>query len=97
MEKMQMSIKSKLPPSKGKDIVKAEVELTGVRKAAMSAGRRMQALERDAEAVHVKTLLSCTARVLSTKENGVHALITDAHGVTVEIAGGELAVAVSKD
>jgi hypothetical protein len=57
----------------------------------------MAALERDAEAIHTKTMLSCTARVLSTKERGIHALLTDGNGVTVEISGGELAVAVSKD
>jgi len=95
MEKMQMSIKSKLPPSKSRDIVKAEAELTGIRRAAITAGHRMAALKRDAEAIHTKTLLTCTARVVSTPERGVHALLTDDNGVTVEISGGSVAVAVA--
>jgi hypothetical protein len=70
--------------------------MTGVRKAAQAAGRRMAALEEQADAIHAKTLLSCTARVVSTQEGGVHALITDHHGVTMEIAGGEVAVAVAQ-
>jgi hypothetical protein len=83
-------------PASKELITKAETGLTGIHKAAMAAGRRMSALEEQAEALHAKTLLSCTARVVSTQQDGVHALITDHHGVTVEIAGGELAVAVAQ-
>jgi hypothetical protein len=72
-------------------------ELTGVRKAALTAGRRMQALELAAEAIHEKTLLTCTARLTSTPEAGLHALLTDAHGTTIEISGGQLAASISKD
>jgi hypothetical protein len=80
------------------DFIQGKVNMRkGVRRAAIAASHRMTALERDAEAIHAKTLLNCTARVLSTKERGIHALLTDANGVTVEISGGELAVAVSKD
>ena len=74
----------------------ASHELTGVRKAAIAAAKRLSALEEQAEALHAKTLLSCTARVVSTKDGGIHALLTDAHGVTMEIAGGEVAVAVAQ-
>jgi hypothetical protein len=73
----------------------ASHELTGVRKAAIAANHWMAALERQAEDVHAKTLLSCTARVVSTKEGGIHALITDDRGVTVEISGGELCAAIA--
>jgi hypothetical protein len=72
-------------------------ELTGIPKAALAAGHRMAALERAAEAIHAKTLLSCTARVTSSPEAGLHALLTDAHGVTIEISGGQLAAAISKE
>ena len=61
------------------DFFTAARELSGVRKAAMAAGRRMSALEEQAEALHAKTLLSCTARIVSTPESGLHALLTDAH------------------
>ena len=66
---------------KSQDIVKAEAELTGVRKAAIAAGHRM--------AIHTRTLLSCTARFVSTKQDGVHALIVDDHAVAIEISGGD--------
>jgi hypothetical protein len=69
-------------------------ELTGIRKAAMSAGRRMVALEEQAETLHAKTLLSCTARIISTPESGLHALLTDAC-VTIEISGGAVVAAVA--
>jgi hypothetical protein len=72
-------------------------ELTGIPKAALAAGHRMAALERAAEAIHARTVLSCSARVTSSQANGVHALITDAHGVVIEICGGELAAAISKE
>jgi hypothetical protein len=74
---------------KSQDIVKAEAELTDVRKAAIAAGHRMATLERDAEAIHTRTLLSCTARFVSTKQDGVHALIVDDHAVAIEISGGD--------
>src|ERR1700730_3682749 len=86
---------SQLPAVKSQDHALAETELTGVRRAAITAGHRMAALERDAEAIHTKTLLSCTARVVSTQERGVHALITDDNGVTVEISGGDLMASVA--
>lgn len=82
--------------SKDLAIQKAMTELTGVRKAAVAAGRRMQALERQADEIHTRTMISCTARVVSTKEGGIHALITDQHGSTVELSGGSLAISVTK-
>ena len=72
-------------------------QLNSIKLAAAAAARRMQALENYAEAIHARTVHSCTARLVSTKENGIHELITDANGVTVEIAGGALAVAVAKN
>lgn len=72
-------------------------QLNSIKLAAAAAARRMQALENYAETIHARTVQSCTARLVSTKENGIHALITDANGVTVEIAGGALAVAVAKN
>jgi hypothetical protein len=74
---------------------RAACELTGVSKAAIAAGHRMMAPERDAESIHARTLLSCTARVTSTKGGGVHALLTDAFGTTLEISGGEVCAAVA--
>jgi hypothetical protein len=44
--------------SKDLAIQKAMTELTGVRKAAVAAGRRMQALERQADEIHTRTMIS---------------------------------------
>jgi hypothetical protein len=65
---MRKILKSNTPAPKGQDVIKAEVALNGVRKAAIAASHRMAALEREAESIHTKTLLSCTARVVSTAE-----------------------------
>lgn len=92
-----IKLEKKLPAPKGQDIIKAEAGLTGVRRAAIAAGHRMAALEREAENIHVKTMLACTARVTSTPKHGVHALLVDDNGVTVEISGGAVAVAVAKE
>ena len=72
-------------------------ELTGIRKAAMAAGRRMAALEQAADAIHARTMTTCTARVTSTPETGLHALLVDGHGTTIEISGGQLAATISKE
>ena len=93
---MPKLLKSKVPVVKITEIVRAETELTGVRRAAIAASHRMAALERAADEIHAKTLLSCSARVVSTQERGVHALITDDNGVTVEISGGSLMASVAK-
>jgi hypothetical protein len=70
--------------------------LNGIRKAAAAAGKRMQALEAQAEEIHARTMQTCTARIVSGPD-GVHALIRDSHGVTVEISGGNVALAVAKE
>jgi hypothetical protein len=93
---MRKLLKPTLPAVKSQDHALAETELTGVRRAAIAAGHRMAALESAADEIHAKTLLSCSARVASTPERGVHALITDDHGVTIEISGGALMAAVAK-
>jgi hypothetical protein len=72
-------------------------ELSGVRKAALAAGRRMQALELAAEAIHARTMTTCTARVTSTPESGLHALLVDGHGTVIEISGGQLAASIAKE
>jgi hypothetical protein len=66
-----IKLEKKLPAPKGQDIIKAEAGLTGVRRAAIAAGHRMAALEREAENIHVKTMLARTARVTSTPKHGV--------------------------
>jgi hypothetical protein len=60
---------------------------------AEATGRRMMALEDQAEAIHQKTNGDCRARVVVTSTGGLQALVTDGK-TTIEINRGAVSVAV---
>jgi hypothetical protein len=71
--------------------------IPGVTQAAREAGSvmaRWQAVELAAQAVHESDTGRKLVQAIAGKD-GVHALIRDQHGVTLEIAGGTVAVSVA--
>jgi hypothetical protein len=68
-----------------------------VREAAESAGRvvaRWNAVETEAARVHEEGQGRNLLRAVAG-EDGIHAIIRDKHGATMEIAGGKIAVTIA--
>jgi hypothetical protein len=67
--------------------------------AASDAGgimKRFQAVEAEAQRVHEESQGRALVRALLDSD-GLHAVISDQHGATLEIAGGKVAVSVKQD
>jgi hypothetical protein len=68
--------------------------VTAAARAAGTVMARWQAVELAAQAVHESDTGRKLVQALAGKD-GVHALIRDQHGVTMEIAGGKIAVTIA--
>jgi Xaa-Pro aminopeptidase len=96
-EGLEAMPKQKSPPVKSTAVVRAETQLTAIRKAATLAGRAMARLEADASAALAERNGKAASTFQMVASAGEVTALIRAKGMVIEVNNGDFAVSLANE